>query len=84
MANFTKIRSIRDYLSREACTTLVLMLCITHIDYANAIPFGSTARVINKFQSLQNMCAKLILRRPKTEAQWNLSKNYTGCQYIKG
>ena len=41
------------------------MLCNTHIDYANAILFGSTAKVINKFQSLQNMCAKLILRRPK-------------------
>ena len=65
MANFMKIRSIQDYLSTEACTTLVLMLCITHIDYANAILSGSTARVINKFQSLQNMCAKLILRRPK-------------------
>ena len=65
MANSIKIRSIQDYLSTEACTTLILVLCITHIDYANAILFGSTAKVINKFQSLQNMCAKLILRRPK-------------------
>ena len=65
MANFIKIRSIWDYLSTEACTTPILMLCITHIDYANAILFRSTAKVINKFQSLQNMCAKLILRRPK-------------------
>ena len=65
MASFIKIRSIQDYLSTEACTTLILTLCITHIDYANAILFGSTAKVINKFQSLQNMCAKLILRRPK-------------------
>ena len=55
MANFIKIRSIQDYLSTEACTTLVLMLCITHIDYANAILFRSTAKVINRFQSLQNM-----------------------------
>ena len=65
MANFTKIRSIQDYLSIRACTTLVLMLCITHTDYANAILFRSTAKVINKFQSLQNMYAKLILRRSK-------------------
>ena len=65
VANFTKIRSIQDYLSTEACTTLILMLCITHIDNANAILFSSTVRVINKFQSLQNMCAKLTLRRPK-------------------
>ena len=65
MANFIKIRSFQDYLSTEACTTLILMLCITHIDYANAILFRSTAKVTNKFQSLQNMSAKLILRRPK-------------------
>ena len=64
MANLTKIRSIWDYLSIRACTILILILCITHIDYANAILFGSTAKVI-KFQSLQNMCAKLILRRFK-------------------
>ena len=65
MANFTKIRSIWDYLSIRACTILIIMLCITHIDYANAILFRSTAKVINKFQSLQNMCTKLILRRSK-------------------
>ena len=65
MANFIKIRSIRDYISIGACTTLVLALCTSHIDYANAILFGSTARVINKLQSLQNMCAKLVLRRSK-------------------
>ena len=65
VANFTKIRSIQDYLSTRACAIPIWMLRITHIDYANAILFGSTAKVINKFQSLQNMCAKLILRRSK-------------------
>ena len=64
MANF-KIRSIWDYLSISSCTTLILTLCISHIDYTNAILFGSTAKVINRFQSFQNMCTKLILRRPK-------------------
>ena len=39
MANCIKIRSIWDYLSTEACTTLILTLCITHIDYANTILF---------------------------------------------
>ena len=65
MANFTKIRSIQDYLSVRACSILILMLCVTHIDYTNAILFRSTAKVINKFQSFQNMCTKLILRRSK-------------------
>ena len=36
MANFIKIRSIWDYLSIKACTIIILMLCITHIGYANA------------------------------------------------
>ena len=65
MANFNKIRSVWEYLSIRACTILVLVYCIIHIDYTNAILFRSTAQVITKFQSLQNMCAKLILRRSK-------------------
>ena len=56
MANFIKIRSTWHYLSIGTCTTLVQTICISHIDYANALLFGSTAKVINKLQSLQNVC----------------------------
>ena len=35
MTNFTSIRSIRRFISMEASTTLVLMLCESHLDYGN-------------------------------------------------
>ena len=36
IANFVRIRNIWQYLTTDACTTLVLGLCISHLDYANA------------------------------------------------
>ena len=41
MANFFRIRGIRKYLNRDACQTLLLGLCISHLDYANAILMAS-------------------------------------------
>ena len=40
MSNFTCIRVIWKYLSKQACTTLVLMLSIAHLDYGNALLYG--------------------------------------------
>ena len=34
MANFVMIHNIQKFLTRDACTTLVLGLCISHLDYA--------------------------------------------------
>ena len=42
MANFVKIQSIRKNLSVSTCTTFVLILCISHINYANAMLYGTT------------------------------------------
>ena len=68
MANFVKIWSIRKYVSVSICTTLVLMLCILHIDYANAMPYGTTKKELNKYQILQNMCTKLVLGKSKYDS----------------
>ena len=37
MGNFPLIKSVRKYLSKDACATLALMLCISHLDYGNAL-----------------------------------------------
>ena len=37
IANLVRIRNIWQYLITDACTTLVLGLCISHLDYANAL-----------------------------------------------
>ena len=41
------------------------MLCISHLDYSNAILYGIPNKTLNKFQRIQNMCAKLALARSK-------------------
>ena len=44
------------------------MLWISHIDYANAMLYGATKKVLNKYQTLQNMCAKLVLGKWKCDS----------------
>ena len=40
MSNFTHIKAIWKYITKQACMTLVLSLCITHLDYGNALLYG--------------------------------------------
>ena len=40
MSNFKCIKVIWKYLTKQACTILVLSLCITHLDYGNALLYG--------------------------------------------
>ena len=65
MSNLVKIRSIRRYLPKEACTTLVLMLHITHLDSGNTLLYGLPKKTIGKHQLIQNICTKLILNQSK-------------------
>ena len=37
MSNFTCIKAIWKYLTKQACITLVISLCITHLDSGNAL-----------------------------------------------
>ena len=68
MANFFRIRGIRKYLNRDACKTLLLGLCISHLDYANAILYGLPDVDINKLQCIQTMCAKLVLNHKRSDS----------------
>ena len=65
MHNFHRIASIRRYLDQDSCETLVLTLVISHLDYSNAALSGLPDTLINKYQRIQNMSAKLVLRRSK-------------------
>ena len=58
-----KIRSIRQFLNKDVCETLALGLCISHLDYSNAMLHGLPEFTISKLQRIQAMCAKLVLRR---------------------
>ena len=68
MANFIKVRSICKYITWEACTTLLLMLCMSQLDYLNAVLYGIPNKTLNKYQRIQNMCAKLVLGKSKYDS----------------
>ena len=59
--NFHRIASIQRFLDQDSCTTLVLTLVISHLDYSNAALVGLPDTLINKYQRIQNMSAKLVL-----------------------
>jgi hypothetical protein len=68
MLNFFKIKSIRKYLTREATEILCLSLVISHLDYCNVVLYGVSQCDLNKMQRIQNICAKLILKRNKYDS----------------
>ena len=65
ITNFIKIKSICKYITREACTTLVLMLCMSCLAYSNVLLYGLPNKTIKRYQIIQNICAKLVLGRLK-------------------
>ena len=68
MANFIRIRSIRHLLDTDTTAGLCLSLCISHIDYCNSLLYGVPQSSLKKLQRVQNMCARLVLRRSKTDS----------------
>ena len=65
ITNLIKICAICKYLTEQTCTTLILMFCITLLDYANAILYGLLKSTLQKYQAIQIMCAKLVLNKNK-------------------
>ena len=65
MFNLFKIANIRSFLMTEACHTAVLTMVISHLDYANAIMIRLPEKTHRKLQRVQNMAAKVVLKRNK-------------------
>ena len=63
-----KSGSIHKYNTWEACTTLLLMLCMSHLDYSNAVLYGIPNKILNKYHRIQNMCTKLVLGKSKYDS----------------
>ena len=68
IANFVRICNIWKYLTTDACSTLILGLCISHLDYANALYYGLPDKTISHLQIVQSMCAKLTPRKSKYDS----------------
>ena len=76
LLNFLRIRCIHHLLTEDATSSLVLSLCVSHLDYCNSVLYGLPDITIGKMQKIQNMCACLVLR--KQMGQYNcLPCNYT-------
>ena len=85
MFNFLRIKSIRHLLDEDTTESLCQSLCISHLDYCNSLIYGLPDTSIAKFQRIQNMCARLVLRRSKYEsAQPKPYCIYTGYQSSSG
>ena len=56
MANFVRIHNICQYLTKDACTTLVLGLCISHLDFANVLCYGLPDKTLTSTDHTNNVC----------------------------
>ena len=65
MLNYLNIRNICKFLDHGTCQILVLSLVISHLDYCNSLLYGLPEITLKKFQRIQNLCARLVLRRSK-------------------
>ena len=68
MLNLFKIKAARKNLTRTACNKLVVVLVLSHLDYANGILGGLPKSSLNKMQAVQNMAAKITLGKGKYDS----------------
>ena len=68
MINLQQIKLIRPFLNQEACTTLMLGLVISHLDYCNSILVGLPDISINWIKRVQNLAARVVLRKSKMDS----------------
>ena len=68
MINFIRIRNIHHLLGADTTESLCLSLCISHLDYCNAVLYKLPDIIIHKMQRVQNMCACLVLRKTKRDS----------------
>ena len=68
MINLQQTKLIRPFLNTEACTTLMLGLVISHLDYCNSNLVGLLDVSINQMQRVQNLAAKVILGKLKMDS----------------
>ena len=59
------IRQIRNVLTLDACHLLVQSLVVPHLDYGNALFESLPGTTLAPLHRIQNMAAKLILKKSK-------------------
>ena len=59
------IRTIRRFISQNACEKLVHAVISSRLDYANALLIGLPKKALNPLQSIQNIAARIITKTRK-------------------
>ena len=67
MLNVIKMKAARKFLTKEACSKAVIAL-VTSLDYANGILVRLPKVCIDQLQIVQNIAAKIVLRRSKYDS----------------
>ena len=58
---------LRCFTSAAHCTSLIVALVLSRLDYCNSILFGLPANLIQRLQSVQNAAARLTFRIRRSE-----------------
>ena len=66
--NIQKLKHIINVLTPEAARLIVHGVVTLHLDYANALYYGLPETSIKKLQRVQNMAAKVILGKTKSDS----------------
>ena len=83
MWHLQRIKSIRPILTKESCETLIVVLVLSQLDYANCLFIGLPECDLQKLQRVQNIAAKIVLKSEensltclkKTAFVANITKN---------
>ena len=57
---------IRRFLDQDTCANLVRTLILSRLDYCNILFNGMLQKDLYRLQKLQNKCARLVYRMPKS------------------
>ena len=66
--NIQKLKHIINVLTPEAARLIVHGMVTSHLDYANTLYYGLPENSIKKLQRVQNMAAKVILGKKKSDS----------------
>ena len=66
--NIIRIWNIRKYLNKDTTHMLIKSLALSHLDYANSLLMGLPVKTIKIIQNVQNLAAKVILGKQKSDS----------------
>ena len=61
-------KNIRKYLDKDTTHMLIKSLALSHLDYTNSLLMGLQVKTIKIMQNIQNLAAKVILGKQKSDS----------------